>query len=134
MAGCGGRILGAGRGSTGSSGTTHSPQASDALSAVGIPGPQEEGWQGPGQAGLISFIPSPPFPAGFPILTQVSTHVTRALIFTVIYNWMVHTTAPRLSRHPTCLGNLSQPRRQGLPASPKPQLPRARPGLEDWNC
>lgn len=53
----------------------------------GNPWPQEEGWQGPGQAGLISFIPSPHFPAGFPILTQVSTHVTRALIFTVITGW-----------------------------------------------
>lgn len=74
-----------------------------------------------------------PRPAGFPILTQVSTHVTETLIFTVIYKWLVHTTAPSPSRHPTCLGSLSQPRKQGPPASPKPQLPRAWLGLEGWN-
>lgn len=85
----------------------------------------------PGGTDLIHTLP--PLPCWLSHL-DTSEHSCHKSTDIYSHNWMVHTTPPRLSMHPTCLGNLSQPRRQGLPASPKPQLPRARPGLEDWNC
>lgn len=79
-----------GRGSIGSLGTAHCSRAFGTPCTVGIPGPQEKAGGGAGrvesgrlsQAGFITFILPPP---ALPILTQLSTRVTKALVFTVIY-------------------------------------------------